>query len=474
VIKILVADRTFSTLGRTAKYTFGNWAVKGLSVAATWADNFSKFEKAKCYKVLICDPKDATIPDLAALRTAAALEALNRLPPSDAFTPEDARLQKLADAWLFFDVLFSIYDRDDVPPEGGCMNCGGNREAKRPARQPVLGNPSSGESAGNAGEAGEEDTQRLVGSASSSSARVRAEVKDGPVNTQWLEEHMDFVRSSITPHVDAIRAALDAVGSQLNAGGMTLDEALGRAHAYDEPIYSMRCFLANLQVWGSMGSLREPLCPAIDKDIEIFLMHQRRLDHSDAPAELAVRLSLIASSLTPERLAMYHRQLSRALVAQVRRDFRSRLSNIRRSLEPMLRDDNQMASRLFSAVLAQLKEVESFISSLYRFFKCVDLASDDADLAEAGYAGGQSHIMDAEADSGAEGAADPPQRPPRPNFDRSLTGYGVWVDCGHNGVLSEGEVQHFALHLKSIGFGQSGDGRERRIYKEGRGSRFSG
>lgn len=464
VIKVLVADRTFSSLGRVAKFTFGNWAVKGLSLSATWAENFQKFEKARCHKILICDPKDATIPDLAALRTAAAMEALNRVPPSDSFTPEDERLEKLSEAWTFFEVLFGIYDRDEIPPDGS-GHCA-KHEAKRTARELKLGNPSSGDNLASA--EAEEDMQHLVGSSSSSSAHSRKDFRDGPINTQWLEEHMEFVRSTMTPHLDMIRAALDAAGSQINAGGTTLDEAFANARAYDEPLYAMRCFLANLQVWGSIGSLREPLCPAIDRDIEMFLMHQRRLEHSDAHPELAIRLSLIAASLTPERLSTYHRQISRALVAQVRRDFRGRLSNIRRLLEPSTRDDSQQASRLFAAVLAHLREVESFLSSIYRFFKCVDLASEDAGLAEAGFGGLPTSARSDGLDSGEEGA-DPPPRPPRPNFDRTLTGYGVWVDCGHNGVLSEGEVQNFSLHLKGAGFGSGPDGPDNREGRRARG-----
>lgn len=130
-----------------------------------------------------------------------------------------------------------------------------------------------------------------------------------------------------------------------------------------------------------------------------------------------------------------------------------------------------MASRLFVAVLGHLREIETFISSIYRFFKCVDLASDDAGLSEAGFAGVSSSAVD--ADSSEEGAADPQPRPPRPIFDRALTGYGCWVDCGHNGILSEGEAQHFALHLRAAGFGTyCGPGQE--LLERREGARSSG
>ena len=35
-----------------------------------------------------------------------------------------------------------------------------------------------------------------------------------------------------------------------------------------------------------------------------------------------------------------------------------------------------------------------------------------------------------------------------PAIDRDLAGYVACLNCGHNGVLSEGEAQHLALHLR--------------------------
>jgi len=45
----------------------------------------------------------------------------------------------------------------------------------------------------------------------------------------------------------------------------------------------------------------------------------------------------------------------------------------------------------------------------------------------------------------------------RPTLDRSVTGYVMCIDCGHNGILSEGEAQHLALHLKAAKFGKYAD-----------------
>ncbi|CAE8582307.1 unnamed protein product, partial [Polarella glacialis] len=107
----LVADRTFSTLAKAAKYTFGDWASKGLSLSATWADNTTNYLQARCYKVMICDPKDATIPDLAALRTAVAMELLKQVAPGDRLVLEEDRIRRVAEAWHFFEVLIGVCDR---------------------------------------------------------------------------------------------------------------------------------------------------------------------------------------------------------------------------------------------------------------------------------------------------------------------------------------------------------------------------
>lgn len=460
-VKILVADRTMSTLAEVAKYTFGNWAVKGLSLSATWADNLRHYSKARCYKVMICDPKDATIPDLASLRTSVAIEELERLPASERFVLEDERIQRITEAWFFFDVLFGVCDREDGSSDGSrCSSCRSSlSEAKRPARQPVLGNPAA--DADVRLEVGEEDTQRLVGS-----SRNRPEVRESTVTMQWVEEHMDFARTTMAPHIDAVRSALDHVGSQLNAGGMTLEDALGRTHAYDDLQHSLRCFLANIQVWGSLGSLREPLCPHTDKDTELFLT--RSGDQVESP-ELVARLARIGAALNPEKLSTYHRQLARSQVLQARREFRSRLASIRRTLEPCAQNDGQASSRLCSTVLSHLREIDGFLSSLYRFFKCVDLASEkgtpkistqegvDVELGRISVDSSPSVSSETgvSGDSSEEGGDNVPLRPPRPVFDRTGIGYGVWVDCGHNGVFCEGEVMHFLLHLRAAGFGRS-------------------
>eukprot|EP00913_Durusdinium_trenchii_P033831 g31669.t1 len=144
IVKVLVADRTFSTLAKAAKYTFGDWAAKAeSSCCETWIGLFLFLQK-----VLL----DATIPDLAALRTAVAQKVLEQVPSSERFSYEG--LDRMAEAWTFFEVLLSICDACD----GGCVCQPRFGESKRSARQPVVGKPVvETETA----EAGDEDS-RLV------------------------------------------------------------------------------------------------------------------------------------------------------------------------------------------------------------------------------------------------------------------------------------------------------------------------
>merc|ERR1711879_1139315 len=152
--------------------------------------------------------------------------------------------------------------------------------------------------------------------------------------------------------------------------GMTLDDALGRS-SLDEAHAALTCFVANMQVWGSLGTT---LCQAVDKDIELFL--QKGME----PGVPLERLVQLLPKLAPERLASYHRQLSRSIVAKVRREFRQCISTIHRALEesPTIAGsdscDDDTAQQLRVVVMSHLHEVESFLTVIYRFFKCVDLA----------------------------------------------------------------------------------------------------
>lgn len=447
VVKLLVADRTFSTLSKVASCTFGNWARHGLSLSATWADNTSGYLQARCYKVMLCDPRDATIPDLSSLRTAVALEAVGRAEPHDRIILDEGKAARIAEAWTFLEAIVGVCDRE----------CGGDSgQAKRPARQPVVGKPSVSEADGFAGE---EDMQRLV--AGRSGGKEAKGVKKLPLTAQWLDENSSIVWAVMSTQLGNLRSLLDVVGMQFNAGGMTLDDAIGGGRSAEEAAAGLHSFLANLQVWGSLGTVRERRNPASDRDVELLLAKGSM--QQEAP-ELATRLGRVASQLTPDRLSTYYRQLSRTTLAHVRREFRQYAATVRRAFEsPRPRDELPGGAELRTAALGHLREVEGLLTSIYRFFKCIDVVGGQS-LSAASSPSPSPHAVDPSlsddcetedmrtSEDGALGSAQP-----RPAFDRSVTGYVVTLDCGHNGVLSEGETQHLALHVKAARFGKWAD-----------------
>ena len=74
VVQLLITDRTMSTLENAARYMYGAWAASGIKLTAMMADNVDNFWEVRAYKLLIVDPNDTMIVDLAALRTAVAMQ----------------------------------------------------------------------------------------------------------------------------------------------------------------------------------------------------------------------------------------------------------------------------------------------------------------------------------------------------------------------------------------------------------------
>merc|ERR1712217_664685 len=173
-----------------------------------------------------------------------------------------------------------------------------------------------------------------------------------------------------------------------------------------------------------------------------------------------------------DMLSTYHRRLARARVAHIRRDFRRRLGALQQicgSLPSTSGDAkaDEQADRLLRTVLHNLCEVESFISSLGRFFKSVDLSlpynkqhhstkanensieqtplsdSSDEKLLEAG--GERTEGL-----SSKHSAASP-----QPAIDHASAGYIMHIDCGHNGVLDDVDMRQMSLHLRAARFGRS-------------------
>lgn len=523
LVKLLVADRTMSTLARVAKLTFGNWAVKGLSLSATWADNVAVYSQARCYKVLICDARDATIPDLASLRTAIAVEALRRAPPHCTLLFSDEELQRVADSWYFLAEFLSICERRESSVAGSSHISSARKRKKakalkaaaaRAAREPQLVvSDASGGAEGRAEAGGEEDMQHLVGSPS---ARQESQFATGTVTLQWLQEHgEEDVRNAVKAwpgFPTALRCALDVIGKELNASGATLDDTMSRPYAKTDPRYALRCFLANLQVWGSLGSMRKSSGVRIDMGMELVLRKS-----ADAVEDPNVRMLLtkLVDSVTPEALSTYHRRLSRSMATEVLKDFRNWLAGV----ESLLAADSgstrlaaaaaasaatsaaegglqqqvlppPMSAKLADAVLIHLRELEEFIASINRFFQRVDLEDGQAatepgaealgaataptpptfQSAASSPAPAVARPADSDYDSISEGggSADsgggsgvvahadegPPALPPvLPTLDRGLTGYSMMVECGHNGSLGDHELQHLSVHLRAAHFG---------------------
>jgi len=480
VVKILIADRTFSTLAKVAKYTFGNWAVQGLGLSATWADNHKNYEKSRCYKVMICDPKDATIPDLAALRTAVALDAVSQVPECNRFHVEDEKIERLAKAWTFFETLIHVCSRMDSPPQGQqCTSCRGSMgneatgigkpqveqltKAALGGHEPAPGSGTKGpqcdgdnveaHSRNEGGEGGEDDTQRLVTTRSRLEAQTAADARKPTITETWLEEHADAVQTVLAQHIDAIRVALDIVGTQLNASGMTLENALSRP-SLEEACEALRCFVANLQAWGSLSTCRDmPL--SAHRDIEAILQQGIGVDLDTTL--VSARLDRLASNLTPEKVSIYHRQLTQTMMSRVRREFRQQTSRVRRNLEQASCDYGSPGSALCATILTHFCELESFVTTICRFFRSVDIASQSAATS-----GGVASSLMSDCGTGAPANSDSEEgkesigrgRAALPLINAVTTGFVVCIDCGHNGVLSDSELQHLSMHLRAARFGK--------------------
>lgn len=304
----------------------------------------------------------------------------------------------------------------------------------------------------------------------------------------------------MTSHCDQLRSALDAVGESLEGGGVTLNDTLT-----DNPscaCWALRCMLANLQVWGTLGEHREDReldaeMQAVDCDIKQFLCKD-----SDGEYLMPTRVSTqgpveLGRSLSPEMFTTYHRRLARARVGHARREFRRRLSTLQNALtQPaccsstsggasgssrggvgdMQEGDN--AERLLRTVLRHLTAVESFVSSLSRFFKSVDLAVP--------YSRQQGQGLETPQGSSNDEATGTPKlrvpqvreeaarllssdssdekhleslkgsgAVPQPKIAHAISGYIMHVDCGHNGLLDEVELRQLGLHLRAAGFGRT-------------------
>jgi len=417
-VQILITDRTMSTLEGAAQCMYGGWAAKGLRVTSMVADNTENFVEVRCHKLLICDPRDTMILELASLRTAVALQVLERVSHQERLNLDDATLNTFAEAWCFFDDLFALCEGEEDLSD---------RFSGRPARQVVV-QDSVRVKAENA------DAQ----SASRGGACGNA-VAGGPaferVGTTWLEDNVELVRSALAPFEDQLHHLLEVVCEGIEGGGQTLGEVL---ETRGNLCHALRCLLANMQVWRATGNPRAEGCDfaflSLGQEIPSGLIEIDSFLSKDEVSARQLGQTRLAEmmSLHPDSLAQFHRHLARARVTVVWREFRRRQSVLQGALGNLRVQGNDAAQqeqldRLVRTIILNLDEIGSFVSTLAAFFKSVDLA---------------------------EVSENPVQGEPRPVIDRSMAGYVMHVDCGHNGPLDEVDLRQLSLHLRVSKFGR--------------------
>jgi len=472
LVQLLIADRTMSTLESTAKYMYGSWASKALKVTNMRADNVDHFWEVRAYKLLVVDPKDTMILDLAALRTAVAMRVAERFSAEERLAIDESVLRRLEEVWRFFTLIFAICESDDDFGFEGTPNQDLNRSARTPVFAREDPRTDHRLKAGDNGSA-----QPSVSTPGNTNAAT-----DRLVSTQWLEENMGLVRNAMMHLCDQVRSALDIVGEHLEGGGVTLNDVF--ADSPNDPCYALQCMLANLQVWGTLGDQREegelaldaqanpgsgqPYAPGVtDSDVEGFL--RKDVDSDYLPPRAArQRLADLGRVLVPEMITVYHRRLTRCRVGQIRREFRRRLGALQTAFAHAAGNGggggdaqaSEQVDRLFRTALHHLEEVEAFVSTLSRFFKSVDLAvpynrqqggSSEAALQESTAQLSESSdekLVDVSPDKALSASTKP-----QPAIDHSAAGYIMHIDCGHNGLMDEVDMRQLSLHLRAARFG---------------------
>lgn len=432
LVKLLVVDRSMSTLENAAAFLYGRWAAMGLRLTAMMADNVDNYVHARCYKVMICDPKDGMILDMASLRSQVALRVLERVGPNERLVLDDDVLAKLTDAWEFFSVLFAICEGDDdsgseVGGSRGLAPMGGSESSRSvsSARQPSFKGPA---------DTGEH------------SLPLRGNSE--PVGSQWLEDNPAMVRTTMAGLVDQVRSVVDGVGGNLDGGGVSLNDVFADKRA-NVPA-ALRSMLANLQVWGALGEHLDEeyaetfradamdsanLCASGVTDRELyFFLRQADLAFIARKGISIQRMVELEEGVTPEIISTYYRRAVRIMVFQVRDELRRRIATLQHSFAHA--SDTQAGEHgevLLHSVLQHLGAVDNFVASLGRFFKTVDLALPSSP----------------NGDPPRDGAGSP-----QPTFDYSVHGHVIHVDCGHNGALDDVHMRHLAVHLREAKFGR--------------------
>jgi len=438
VVQLLICDRTMSTLESTAKCLYGKWAARGLRLTKMMVSNLDNFLMVRCYKLLVCDPKDGMILDLAALRTGVAMWVQSNSKIEERLSFDQEELQQLVHAWWFFSAVFRICEQNDDSTISGDQRNG----------SPFV--PPQDHSS--------MDVRLKVGESGSSSELLRGRISVGGiassnemVSTRWLEEHVSVVQTMMMPVIHQMRSAIDIVGENIEGGGATLDDVF--TDYPDEPLLGLQGLLANLQVWGAFGDslgYPEDLSFGARSLPETESAGEHRSSLSDTDIELFLQstnsnpIGLLREpefSVSPECLEVYHHRLASIRVAQVRTEFCRRLGTLQQSLSHVSEGQaGELHEQFVRSVFQHLHAVDSFVSSLARRFKTVKLAPPVATK--------DPQIKDDESSPERQSGNTSKSTFP----DRTAVGYLMHVSCGHNGVMTEANLRQLDLHLRAAGF----------------------
>mmetsp|Transcript_18532 Transcript_18532/g.41027 ORF Transcript_18532/g.41027 Transcript_18532/m.41027 type:complete len:994 (+) Transcript_18532:95-3076(+) len=360
-VQLLIADRTFASLQATASSIYGTWAAYGLRFVFASGPNFKNYESATCYKVVVSDPKDATIPDVISLRSRAAIAALASLPSSKKVELEKHECQTLVQAWN----SLVEYARKHLPHDAKVdEDHEDDMQASDAVRQPLM---ASGESHCGPPEVGTGDTTE-----------------------QDLESGQAVTQPALSPLVQLVLDTVDAAG-RVNAGGHTLKHCLsGQFNQVD----SLQVWLGNLQVFGSRGRYDLHLASA---------WKQSRAVSNGVPADPA-KDNRVLRPLDIAEFGLY-----------------TAYQSVERS-RSQLEDLGEMLNNLRGVCPAE--DVDMVQSSLQRIRHLMDQL--------------HQHFL---------GKSTPFSL----IHDEKVAGFCVHCTCGHNGSLSDSEMEQVRLHIIESG-----------------------
>jgi len=237
-ISLLVADRTFASLGATAASIYGNWSTHALNFCLARAESLDNFLAAQCYKVMVCDPKDQTISDLTSLRSSVACKVVREASWDQRLEFSDDQVQAILQAWNTLsnlaEVLNIVEGTEDSDEEANLQVSSGAASGEE-VLQPLMMDPYK-------------PHKQAMELQLSDVAAV-----DFRGSNEEDTEERDVEMGKMPPVSEAQVARLafeilDIAGKTINAGGRSLRGALSADFPQQDPL---RVFLANLQVWGS-------------------------------------------------------------------------------------------------------------------------------------------------------------------------------------------------------------------------------